>query len=224
MIKLCIFDLDGTLLDTLRSIRHFLNIALTENGLPELDLAHVRSFVGNGVKNLARRSAEYFGIDVNTDRGDELSSRVAARLTELYNAEPVYLTEIYDGIEDLIAVLRAKGIRLAVLSNKPHSAVVPIIEAFFGSDFDEVRGGMPTVPLKPSPDAVADIASSFGILPCETAFIGDSEVDVETGRAFGAGLTLGVSWGFRDKEVLVQAGADVVADNCGEVLQAILAK
>jgi phosphoglycolate phosphatase len=224
MIKLCIFDLDGTLLDTLRSIRHFLNLALTENGLPELDLENVRRFVGNGVKNLARRSAEYFGIDVNTDLGEELSSRVAARLTELYNAEPVYLTEIYDGVEKLISSLRARGIRLAVLSNKPHSAVVPIIEEFFGGAFDEVRGGMPSVPLKPMPDAALDIASRLAVKPCETAFIGDSEVDVETGRAFGAGLTLGVSWGFRDKEVLVQAGADVVADNCGEVLQAILAK
>lgn len=224
MIKLCIFDLDGTLLDTLRSIRHFLNLALTENGLPELDLLHVRAFVGNGVKNLARRAADHFGIDVDTEQGEELTSRVAARLTELYNAEPLYLTEIYDGVEDLIAVLRARGIRLAVLSNKPHSAVVPIIEAFFGGDFDEVRGGMAGVPLKPMPDAALDIASRLGFGPCETAFIGDSEVDMQTGRAFGAGLTLGVSWGFRDKEVLVQAGADVVADNCGEVLQAILAK
>ena len=224
MIKLCIFDLDGTLLDTLQSIRYFLNLALAENGFSEIDLAHTRAFVGNGVKILARRSMAHSGADVDTAEGDATAARVAERLTALYDEDPLYLTEPYDGVEDLIAVLRAKGIRLAVLSNKPHSAVVPIIDAFFGSDFDEARGGMAGVPLKPMPDAAIDIARSFGVAPSECAFIGDSEVDMQTGRAFGAGITIGVGWGFRDKEVLVAAGADVVADSCDEVLSAILAK
>ena len=224
MIKLCIFDLDGTLLDTLQSIRHFLNLALVENGLPEIDLAHTRAFVGNGVKILARRSMAHAGVDIDTPEADATAARVAQRLTDLYDKDPLYLTEPYDGVEDLIAVLRAKGMRLAVLSNKPHSAVVPIIEAFFGSDFDEARGGMAGVALKPMPDAAIDIAKCFGVSPSECAFIGDSEVDMQTGRAFGAGITIGVSWGFRDKEVLAASGADVVADNCDEVLRAILAK
>ena len=211
-IKACIFDLDGTLLNTLTSITHYVNEALTREGARHISMEECRVMVGKGARNLLERSLTLVGHEV-ADFEAFFSAYDAQ-----YNAAPAYLTEPYEGIVSLIETLRHSGMRLAVLSNKPEGAVRPLVEHFFGDAIEIVAGGKAGVALKPDPMAVAPVLRALGLSAEETAFIGDSGIDMKTAKNYGAGLAIGVLWGFRDREELLAMGADALAASPAEIL------
>ncbi len=214
-IKACIFDLDGTLLNTLTTITHYVNESLSRVGARRVTEEECRVMVGKGARNLLERSLALVGREVA-----DFEAFFAAYDAE-YNAAPAYLTEPYDGITTLIEALHKSGMRLAVLSNKPEGAVRPLVERFFGDKIEIVAGGKTGIALKPDPAAVAPVLHALGLSPSETAFIGDSGVDMKTAKNYGAGLAIGVLWGFRDREELLSCGADLLAEKPADILKSL---
>ena len=214
MIKYIVFDLDGTLLDTITTITYYVNLILGREGIPEISEEECKYFVGNGAKTLIRRTMESRGI---TD--EETFMRVWSEYNREYNLKPLYLTEPYEGIRELIAELKKRGIKLAVLSNKPDEATADIIPSFFPGVFDVVHGGREGIPLKPAPDGVFEIYREMGATAEETLYVGDTNVDMQTGKAAGARLTVGVEWGFRTRKELIESGADVIVKNPLDILE-----
>ena len=211
MIKCCIFDLDGTLLNTLDTIHYYIVKAMGEYGYTGISRQDCRRFVGNGARLLIERAMHSVG-EYDTGKIQE----VYDLYNSLYNQEPLYLTAPYEGIAEMLSELKARGIKIAVLSNKPHSATEPIVKHIFGEKVDTVRGGEDGVPLKPNPTSALKILSVLGVEREECAFIGDTSVDVNTGKALGASLVVGVPWGFRDRSDL--ALADAIIDTPRELL------
>ena len=207
MIKCYMFDLDGTLLDTLESIRYNVNYTLQKYGIEPISSDECRRFVGNGAKKLMERTLDLRGVLDSSYRTEIYES-----FFKRYNENPDYLVEPYEGIVALVDELLEGGATLAVVSNKPQRAAEVSVEKFFPSRFASVCGGADGVPLKPDPTVALSLLSRLGISPSECAYIGDSEVDMQTGKNMGAALTVGVSWGFRDVDVLVASGADTVVD------------
>ncbi len=217
MIKCCIFDLDGTILDTLDSITYFVNRTLEKNGIPQISKEDCRMFVGNGATKLIFRALEYRGI---TDEKEKL--RILGEYISEYDSDATYLTNIFPGVEELLASLKSKGIKLAVLSNKQDSSTKSAVEHFFPNTFDVVKGGTDTEPLKPNPDVSLKIAKMFSLEPYEVAWIGDTSVDVETGKNMKAGLTIAVDWGLRPVSEAIEAGADKIVSNTEQILSEVL--
>ncbi len=216
MIKCCIFDLDGTLLDTINSIAYFVNKTFQNHGIDSVTPAECNYFAGNGAKTLIKRALESKG------RFDEASfPEILTEYKAAYDASPTYLTEAFPGIKELLLSLKEKGVRLAVLSNKPDFATKSIVKHFFGDVFDVVLGGVDGVPLKPNPKAALDIISAFSVKPEETAFIGDTSTDIETGKNMGAKKSIGVLWGFRPESELRESGADVVVSSAEQILSEV---
>jgi phosphoglycolate phosphatase len=214
-IKACIFDLDGTLLNTLTTITYYVNEALSRIGARHITLEECRGLVGKGARNLLERTLALVGREVADFEAFLHDYDVQ------YNSAPSYLTAPYDGILPLIDALYQGGVRLAVLSNKPEGAVRPLVERFFGDKIEIVAGGKTGIALKPDPAAVAPILHALGLSPSETAFIGDSGVDMQTAKNYGAGLAIGVLWGFRDREELLSCGADLLAERPADILKAL---
>ncbi len=221
MTELCIFDLDGTLLNTLGGIRYFLNLTMERYGIAPLDEDTVRRFVGNGASRLVKRALVHNGIDTESEGGKRLFAEALREFVALYDSDPNYLTAVYDGIEELLSELKARGIKLAVLSNKPDSMVRPLVSLYFGNAFSYVAGAREGVPLKPAPDAALSICTELGTDADKTVYVGDSEVDIRMAKAYGAGASVGVLWGFRSREELVAEGADVIAAVPSDILGAI---
>ena len=216
MIKCCIFDLDGTLLDTLTTIKYYLDKTLTAHSLPIMDKEECRIFVGKGARNLVTRTLNARGI---TDA--EFINSFFDEYNEDYDKAPYHLTEIYDGIVELLDVLLARGIRVAVLSNKPDFATRSVVRHFFGDKIGVVYGGRDGVKLKPSPEGVELLLSELGISREECAYIGDSDIDVLTGKAAGIDLTISVTWGLRTRDELFAVGAKIFVDHPSEIPELI---
>ena len=216
MIKYAVFDLDGTLLDTITTITYYVNLVLRREGIREISEEECKYFVGNGARLLIERSLNSRGI-----YDEERISRVLSEYNREYNSDTLYLTKPYDKIPELLTALREKGVGLAVLSNKPDYATVNIIPAFFPSTFEVVHGGRDGVALKPSPDGVFEICRELSASPDEIIYVGDTGVDMQTGKAANAKITVGVLWGFRKKEELVESGADVIISNPLDILDLI---
>lgn len=213
-MKTVIFDLDGTLLNTIDTIAYYCNRALTKYGFNEISTERYKKIVGNGARLLVERALNETGGWSGPD-----FDAVFKEYNALYDADTLYLTEPYPGIVDMLGELKASGFKIAVLSNKPDFATNDVVGTIFGKDtFDLVRGAVEGVPLKPAPDAVYDIMSALGAAPEETVFVGDTKVDIETGK--NAGLySIGVLWGFRDEAELSEAGADVIIDNPADIIE-----
>ena len=217
MIKCCIFDLDGTLLDTINSIAYYVNKTFQNHGIGTVTAEECNYFAGNGAKTLVKRALESKNsYDENT------FPSLLSEYKSAYDANPTHLTEVFSGIRELIISLKEAGLKLVVLSNKPDFATKSIVKHFFGDIFDIVLGGIDGIPLKPEPKAALDVISGFGILPSETAFIGDTATDIETGKNMGAGLSIGVRWGFRPESELLGAGADVIVSKAEEIFAEVL--
>lgn len=207
----CIFDLDGTLLDTLQDLANSVNIALEDFGQPVRTVEEVRAFVGNGVRKLMQRA-----VPEGTD--EDLGERIYERFLEVYDREKNHYTKPYDGILELIALLKARGIACAVLSNKNDDAVAALCEAHFPNCFEFTQGMRPGVAPKPAPDALFALCTRMGINPEDAVYIGDSEVDVKTAQTAGMRL-VAVTWGFRSREMLAKTGAKEMIDAPRELIE-----
>ena len=214
MYKACIFDLDGTMTDTLDSLTYSVNKTLEEMGLATITKEECRCFVGNGARCLMERALRAAGDTelVRIDEGMKVYGRVFAENCT-YHVKP------YDGIVPMLQELKARGIKIAVLSNKPHQRSIDVVETFFGKGtFDWIQGQCDALPRKPDPAGVFHILKEFKVRPEEGIYIGDSDVDMQTGKAAGL-LTIGVNWGFRTKELLERTGADATIDHAEELLE-----
>lgn len=201
-MKACIFDLDGTLTSTLDSIHYSVNETLKEMKLPNITKEECRQFVGDGARCLMERALFRTGEE-NVSRIEE-AMKVYGRI---FDENCTYLVEPYEGIVDMLQALRVRNIKLAVLSNKPHPQTVKVVREIFGEDvFDFVQGQTEGIPKKPDPTGVWRLQEKMGVLEEECLYVGDSEVDIQTGTRAGA-KTVGVLWGFRSREALIEAGA-----------------
>ena len=208
MTRAAIFDLDGTLIDSVADIAAAVNAALAEYGYPIHPLAAYYEFVGEGVEVLITRALE----------PAQLERKVLDRYRQIYASEMTKRTKVYPGIHAMLQTLQAQGWRLAVLSNKPHPATCALVQHFFADiAFGAVAGQRPEVPRKPDPSAALELAAQLGALPRDCQFVGDTAIDLQTARNAGMGA-IGVLWGFRPAEV---HGADAVAASAAELLAAL---
>ena len=212
--KACIFDLDGTLLDTINTIAYYGNNALEAFGYKAIDSEEYKYFAGNGARILIERMLAFSGV---TDEAE--IQKVLKKYLDEYDSDTRYKTAVFDGINDLLCALRENGLKCAVLSNKPHNATLEVIEYFFGENvFDVVYGQREGYPIKPDPTVAIEIGKEFGATPDECLYVGDTAIDMETGK--GAGYyTIGVLWGFRKRDELLKSGADVIVSHPREIAE-----
>ncbi len=209
-----IFDLDGTLTDTLEDLKNSVNYALSQFGFPERNTEEIRSFVGNGVKRLI-----YLSVPENTP--DEISERCLSVFREHYNNHSCEKTKPYDGITDMLKKLKDNNVKTAVVTNKMHSAAADIVEYFFGGLIDITVGQIDGVAQKPQPDGIYKALGFLGISKEKAVYVGDSEVDCITAKNAGIPC-IGVTWGFRSKEILLENGADFIAETSEELKKIIV--
>ena len=216
MKKAVIFDLDGTLADTIASIAWCGNRALARFGLPSFTEAEYKRFVGDGAAMLVRRALLAAG-DGKLSRFDE----VYQEYRDIFSRDCMYQVKPYEGIVPLLSELKKRGIRIAVLSNKPDADSRHVVEELFGKGyFDHVQGQAEGIPRKPDPAGVYRIMEAFGMRAEDFLYVGDSCVDMRTGKAAGL-FTVGVLWGFRDRAELEENHADAVIA-CPEELLSFL--
>ena len=207
-----IFDLDGTLLDTLADIGDSVNLMLAEYGFPGHTTDDYRRFIGNGIQMLVTRALPIEG------RSEEMVDACVRRARELYWENWNCKTRPYEGITELLHHLKTKGLPLAVLSNKPHDFTVRYVNAYFGKwDFKVVMGQNDHFPVKPDPASALDIARRMGLSPDTFLFVGDSSVDMKTATAAGM-HAVGVAWGFKGPKELRENGCQTLVDHPLEIL------
>ncbi len=210
MIKAIIFDLDGTLLDTLHDLTDSVNHVLTNHNMKNRTIDEIRSFIGNGVPTLIARS-----VPENTDKS--ITEECVREMAEYYKDHADIKTKPYDGIKELIDSLNEACIKTAVVTNKVEIAAEILCETKFGNIFDCVIGDNGKDRLKPFPDNVFRALNKLGCEKNEVLYVGDSDVDMIT--AENAELTsIGVTWGFRDEDTLKKAGADFIVNKPCEIL------
>ncbi len=200
-----VFDLDGTLLDTLEDLYLATNTALERHSLPRRSCDEVRLFVGNGVEMLIRRA-----VPAGTD--EETVLAVLADFKTTYAAICEDHTRPYDGILDMLAALRERGIRVAVVSNKFDAATKKLCKKYFGDLVEIAIGERAGVRKKPAPDTVHEALKELGVTLEGAVYIGDSDVDIQTARNCGMPC-ISVTWGLRDKDFLIENGAQVLVDS-----------
>lgn len=216
MYKACIFDLDGTLTDTLESLTYSVNTTLQELGLGQITEDQCKAFVGSGARRLIEQSLQATG-DPNASRIEE-AMEVYGRV---FKKHCTYHVAPYEGVVAMLKELKSMGVRLAVLSNKPHLQTRDVVTAFFHEDtFTKVYGQQEGIPRKPDPAALYIILNELRVEREECLYIGDSDVDMQTGCAAGVS-SVGVSWGFRTKEVLAENGATYVVDKPEEIISIV---
>lgn len=197
-----IFDLDGTLLNTIDDLTDAGNHICRAHGWPVHTVDQFKHMVGNGIPKLVERFAPD-GLGK-----DELAG-VLAEFSVYYDTHKEDKTAPYPGMPELLAALKGQGVHMAVLSNKAHALAGPVVEHYFPGVFEYVQGALSDAPLKPNPTLLHALMEQIGAKPETTLFVGDSDVDVLTGK--NGGLTVcGVLWGFRDRQELEEAGADYV--------------
>ena len=213
-MKACIFDLDGTLTNTLESMTYSVNLTLKEMGLSQITKDQCRMFVGNGARVLIEESLKMSG-DPKASRIEE-GMKIYGRI---FDQNCTYHVTPYEGIPEMLKALKDRGIHLAVLSNKPDRQTVKVVKEIFGDNiFDYAQGQKDGIRRKPAPDGVWYLMEQMQVSKEECLYIGDSEVDAATGK--NAGLkTIGVLWGFRDRKTLETAGADHLIERPEELLQ-----
>ena len=212
MYKTIIFDLDGTLLDTLTDLHASVNAALSSYGLPERTREEVRAFIGNGIVKLMQRAvgiADYPQLD-----------GVTSLFKEHYGAHCKDATKPYDGVMEVLQKMVAAGIKTAVVSNKADFAVKLLAEEYFQGLLLDAVGENESAGIrkKPAPDSLLAVMEKLGAAAEDTLYVGDSEVDIQTAQNAGVAC-LSVTWGFKDKKFLVENGATLFADTSFEILQ-----
>ena len=211
--KLVIFDLDGTLLDTIGDLAASCNHTLEQFGHPTHPIEAYPMFVGNGIAKLVERSLP------SECRTAEYVERVRVEFVNYYKKHIADFSHPYDGVPELLNQLEEKGVQLAVASNKFHEGTLSLIDRFFGCErFAAVYGQRAGVPIKPDPTIVEQIVSKVGVARDEVLYVGDSGVDMRTALAAGV-RSVGVTWGFRSREELVETGATHLVDRADEILK-----
>lgn len=209
-ITTAIFDLDGTLLNTLGDLMDSVNAAIVRRGFPAVTEEQTRERVGNGVRNLVR-------LCLPEDAPDALIDECLDNFRTAYTERMMNRTQPYDGIMPLLKTLKKAGVAVGVLSNKYDLAAKSLIRHFFGDLVQVTVGEKPDVPRKPDPSSALDLLRRLGGAASSTLYIGDSAVDMQTAK--NAGLTaVGVTWGFRSAETLLEAGADALVDEPAALL------
>lgn len=212
--KAVLFDMDGTLLDTLEDLCDSTNHALAQMGYPLRGIEEIRRFIGNGAEKQIRRA-----VPEGTSEGKIMETLAAFRA--YYQDHCQIKTKVYDGLLDVLSELKEKGVKMAVVSNKPDAAVKKLSREYFGDRLDYAIGPSDGVRCKPYPDMAEEALKALSVEKKDAVFVGDSEVDVQTG--LNAGLdVIAVSWGFRSREVVIEAGAKMIADDASELEKLIL--
>ena len=214
MVKLCVFDLDGTLVNTLHDLTDSLNYALTEFGLPTLTEERVAAIVGHSVHYMCEHAVPPEHID--------LAEQVLATYTSRYREHSLDRSQPYAGMIDAAARIKQAGVTLAVVSNKPHADTVQVISQLYPSGlFSLVLGRTEKFAVKPAPDSLRFVMDFFGVTPEESVYVGDSDVDVLF--AHNAGMRcVSVNWGFRSVEEILAAGATCVTGDPAKVPEFVL--
>lgn len=211
--KAVLYDMDGTVLDTLADLTDAVNVSLRHFGLPEQPAMHVRDVLGNGARRLIKGC-----LPEGTD--ERTADAVLEFYKPYYDAHCREKTAPYPGITELMRRLRDAGVKQAVVSNKPDGAVKELAELFFGGLIESAVGESETVRLKPCPDAVLAAAKLMGVSKDECVYVGDSEVDIETARRAGMDC-ISVAWGFRDEDMLRAEGASCIVHSAEELFDAL---
>ena len=212
-MKLAIFDLDGTIADTLCDLSDAVNAGLRDMGCPEHSYDEYRYMVGNGAAKLCYRALP--------DERKSESEELRTLFSQYYGAHFLDKTRLYDGIAEVMAELSGRGVKLAVATNKPESFAQQMIDKLLPeTDFVRVLGGRTDRPVKPDTGIIREIFSALPEDASEAYMIGDSNVDIQT--AHNAGITgIGCVWGFRGRAELESAGADLIADKPEDILRFI---
>lgn len=214
--EMCIFDLDGTTTDSVGAIAHTANMVLELHGFAAHPVEAYKKFAGDGQFELIKRALTAAG-----DKNLEEYDAVMADYIKYFKTGCTYNVVPYDGIAELLNSLKSMGIKLATLSNKRHENVISVVETVFGGRiFDEVMGHTDLCPKKPAPDGVIKIIKKYDISPDKCLYIGDTGTDMLTGKNAGVD-TVGVTWGFRDRQELVETGAVYIVDSPKEILEII---
>jgi phosphoglycolate phosphatase len=212
MMEAVVFDLDGTLLDTLEDLADSMNAVLASRGFPTHSSDAYRYFVGEGMETLVRRALP------NDDLSDNLVRQCTKAMKAEYAVRWAVKTVVYSGIPELLHAVTSRGIPMAVLSNKPDEFTrLAVTELLKPWSFEPVCGARPDIPRKPDPTGARSIAATLGITPGHCLYLGDTRTDMET--ALGAGMfAVGATWGFRPRAELEAAGAQAVVDEPRDVL------
>lgn len=210
---LIVFDMDGTILDTLEDLTDSMNHVLLQYGYPERSIDEIRSFVGNGLYNLVR-------LALPEGKSEEHIQEVLSSMKAYYGDHSNIKTRPYDGILDLIRALRDKGYKTAVVSNKIDSGVQDLCEQHYKGLFDVAIGEKDGVARKPAPDMVYAALDELGVSKDRAVYVGDSEVDLATARNSGLDM-IAVGWGFRAAQFLMEQGAEKVYVSPAEVGEAL---
>ena len=201
--KLAIFDLDGTVLNTIGGLTYAVNAALSMNGIPGKTRDEVQAMVGNGTRKLIERAIS----EVPSAEG--MLEKVFADYKKFYSENCYYDTYPYDGIADMLQRLNDSGIKCAVVTNKPDEPAKKLIDEHFGDLIKVTYGNVPDVPVKPDPTFVYKTMELLDVKPSESVYIGDSDVDIRTG--INAGIDhISVDWGFRTRDFLIENGAGII--------------
>lgn len=212
--KAVIFDMDGTILNTLEDLKNATNYSLRQFGMPERSLEEVRMFVGNGIRKLVERA-------VPTGTPKEKIDQILDVFLEYYEIHSADNTSPYPGILELVEKLKKSGIKTAVSTNKADVPAQELGREYFNGIFDLIVGQQDGLKVKPAPDSVNKILSILDIQKKDAIYIGDSDVDVQTAKNSGLDF-IGVSWGFRGREFLEKNGAKNIVDNANEILDLVI--
>ena len=203
-----VFDLDGTLIDTLADLSAAMNAAMRLLGLPEHSPADCRQMIGNGIRTFASRA-------VGPDH-QNLADQAVGLMRAEYQRNLVVHSRVYDGLSEVIERLAAAGVGMGVITNKHQKEAAAIIRHFFGDRMACVAGVDEATPVKPDPTGTLRVLRNMGLSPAQALFVGDSDVDIETARRAGMAF-LGVGWGFRGRQALATAGAADIIDHPDEL-------
>lgn len=216
MYKYVIFDLDGTLLNTLEDLADATNWVCEQHGWPVHPLEAYKRFVGNGASKLLERVTPS-EVELTLELGKQLMEE----FTQRYTAHKADKTTAYPGMPQLLERLKEAGVAAAVLTNKPDGAAGPIVERYYPGLCSIVQGALPGVPTKPDPTLLRKLMTRMGAAAEDTLFVGDSNVDIRTAK--NGGLTsCGVLWGFRTREELEAEGADFLVETAEQLAALIL--
>ena len=211
--ELIVFDMDGTILDTLEDLKNSMNHTLKLHNMPERTLDEIRSFVGNGIRKLIERA-------VMSGTSTEQIDVIHKDFMEHYEIHCADFTRPYDGVNDLIKELRNRGYKTAVVSNKADGAVQDLCVQYFPGLFDLAIGERPEIAKKPAADMVNLALNKLNVSKEKAVYIGDSDVDVATARNSKLDM-IAVDWGFRTREFLVEQGAETIVSKPEEILELV---